>query len=280
MNKKKLGIILCLLVSICLLCVLGAYRKYTLKEKENKNNIVYAETQDKEIKEKTKEEKTESTTEVVKEKPKKKKKVKYLTVWTTANLNIREEPTIESKIVGNYPWGTKITVTYVNSKWAKIKKTGKYINRTYLCESPIGYKDYDVPKNNTMKTYMDYRAITSRISKQYKLQKKAYTGEYGIRKVGYRYCVALGSYYTTKIGQYVDIELANGNVIYGILADQKANNDTDSSNRMHPDGSVVEFIVNTDRLNSTAMKMGDLSYVNDWNSKVINIRVYDEVEDF
>lgn len=210
----------------------------------------------------------------------KEKQEEYINVWTTANLNIREKPSVNSNVVDNYHWGTEITVTYVNEEWAKLKDTGYYVNRTFLCESPIGYSDYDVPSNNTIKSYMDYRTITSKISKQYKLQKIAYTGEYGIRKVGYRHCVALGSYYTTTIGQYVDIELENGNVIYGILADCKADKHTDSTNRMHPDGSVVELIVNTDCLDETAMKMGDLSYVNDWDSKVVNIRVYDEVVDF
>lgn len=148
-------------------------------------------------------------------------------------------------------------------------------------EEVINFTNYDVPSNNTIKSYMDYRCITSITSNQYKLQHTlAYTGDYGLRMVNGRYCVALGSYYSTTIGQYVDIELKNGNVIHGILADCKADGDTDSTNRIHPDGSVVEFVVDTDYLDSVVKVMGDVSYVNDWYSKVANIKVYDKVEDY
>lgn len=145
----------------------------------------------------------------------------------------------------------------------------------------ISFVNRDVPRNNTIKSYMDYRTITLKSSKQYKLQKSlAYTGDNGLRMVNGRYCVALGSYYTTTIGQYVDIELENGKVIKGILADCKSNRHTDSTNRIHPDGSVVEFVVDTKSLDRTAKRMGDISYVNGWNSKVVNIKVYDKVENF
>lgn len=141
--------------------------------------------------------------------------------------------------------------------------------------------DKKVPSNNSIKSYMDYRCITSRNSKQYKLQHSlAYTGNHGIRMVGNRYCVAVGSYYTTTIGQYIDIELKNGSVIEGIIADCKADAHTDSTNRINPNGSVVEFVVDTKALDNTAKIMGDISYVNDWNSKVVNIKVYDFVEEF
>ena len=95
-----------------------------------------------------------------------------------------------------------------------------------------------------------------------------------------RYCVALGSYYTTTIGQWVDIVLENGEVIQGILADCKSNKHTDATNRICFDGSVVEFVVDTKTLDKTAKKMGDISYLNNWNSKVNSIKVYDKVEVF
>lgn len=142
------------------------------------------------------------------------------------------------------------------------------------------YVNGDVP-DNTIKSYMDYRTITSTNSKQYKLQKSlAYTDSNGLRMVNGRYCVVVGSYYTTTIGQYIDIELENGKIIKGILADCKADIHTDSTNRINPNGSVVEFVVDVNTLDSTAKKMGDISYINGWNSKVVNIRVYDIVENF
>lgn len=143
------------------------------------------------------------------------------------------------------------------------------------------YNNMSVPSINSIKSYMDYRCITLKSSRQYALQNSlAYTGEQGIRMVGDRYCIAVGSYYTTTIGQYIDVELENGKVIKGILADCKDDKHTDSTNRINPNGSVVEFVVDTDALDKTAKKTGDISYVNGWNSKIINIKVYDKVEEF
>lgn len=67
---------------------------------------------------------------------------KYITVWTTSNLNIRKEPNIDSKKMGQYEWGTKLQVTYINNEWAKEKKTGCYVNRTYLSEAEIDPDDF------------------------------------------------------------------------------------------------------------------------------------------
>ena len=74
--------------------------------------------------------------------------------------------------------------------------------------------------------------------------------------------------------------LENGNVIQAILADCKDDRHTDSTNRINPNGSVVEFVVETDLLEPLAKRMGDISYINGWNSKVVNIKVYDKVEEF
>lgn len=205
----------------------------------------------------------------------------YVSVWTTKDIEIKNEPYIYGTNIGIYYWNTKIPVTYINDDWAKIKGIEQYVHRDFLSEAPITYKDCDVPSNNTIKSYMDYRSITLETSDQYKLQQSsAYTNNYGLRMVGDRYCMAVGSYYTTTIGQYMDIELENGEIIKAILADCKDDKHTDSTNRINPNGSVIEFIVDTDCLDYTPKMMGDISYVNNWNSKVVNIRVYDKIEEF
>ena len=205
----------------------------------------------------------------------------YVNVWTTKNANIKREPNIISETIGNYNWNVEIPVTYIDDNWAKIKGTEHYVYRNLISETPINFSDFDVPSNNTIKSYMDYKFITSKSSDQYKLQEAlAYTGEYGLRMVNGRYCIAVGSYYTTKIGQYLDIELENGKVIKAILADCKADIHTDITNRINPNGSVIEFVVETEKLDHMARIMGDISYVNGWDSKVVNIKVYDKVEDF
>ena len=87
---------------------------------------------------------------------------------------------------------------------------------------------------------MSYKCITSTSSPQYKLQKnKAYTGKYGIRQVDGRYCVAIGSHFTSKIGILFDLILENGIVIPCILSDQKADEDTDSRNIVTKDNDCL-----------------------------------------
>lgn len=139
------------------------------------------------------------------------------------------------------------------------------------------YTEYDVPKSSGFKSYMSYKAITTKSSPQYSLQKdQAYTGKYGIRQVDGRYCVAVGSYFTNEIGTYLDLILENGIVIPCILADQKADKDTCSKNiiTMH-NGCVSEFVIDSEYLDSKARQMGDISYCNEyWNSPVETIRVY------
>ena len=206
---------------------------------------------------------------------------KYIDVLVTNEVEIKKEPNINSETIGVYYWNTKLIVIYINDSWAQIKDAEQYINREFISENLINYVNCDAPSNNTIKSYMDYRTITSKSSKQYELQDScAYTNEYGLRMVDDRYCVALGSYYTTTIGQYVDIELENGVVIKGILADCKADIHTDSTNRINPNGSVVEFVVDTESLEHIPRIMGDISYTNNWDSKVVNIKVYDKVKNF
>ena len=138
-----------------------------------------------------------------------------------------------------------------------------------------------VPKAYTkkdFKSYEDYRDITSPTSPHYRLQRDyAYTAEDGIRMVDGRYCIALGSYFTTTIGQYIDIVLANGTVIPCILGDQKADAHTDSLHVAHStDSSVVEFIVDKKVLPNTPKRMGNISYSYDeWRSPVVQVIVYD-----
>ena len=137
------------------------------------------------------------------------------------------------------------------------------------------YKTYGVPSSSSFKSYMSYRAITNKSSKQYKLQQKAKTNSKGIRTVNGRYCIAMGSYYATNIGTKIDLVMKNGKVIKCILADQKADRDTDSTNRYTSDGSIVEFIVDTGKLPRMVKLMGDVSYAYDsFRGKIKAVREY------
>lgn len=81
-------------------------------------------------------------------------------------------------------------------------------------EEVINYTTYDIPENRGFKSYMDYRTITSTGSKQFQLQNLyANTGDYGIRMVDDRFCIAVGTHFDAQIGQYLDLILENGSVI-------------------------------------------------------------------
>ena len=92
-----------------------------------------------------------------------------------------------------------------------------------------------------------------------------------------RYCIALGSYYTHSVGQYVDLVLENGNIIPAIIGDCKRDIDTVNGCSMGVDGGVAEFVVDTDVLSSRVKQMGDVSYTSDaWMSNVVEIRIYNK----
>lgn len=204
----------------------------------------------------------------------------YYEGWTKANLNIRREPSLESEILEVYSFNTPIKYSKYNEEWAKIqyKTEIAYVSLDYISNKKLNYKDYTVPKTSGFKSYMPYTAITSKSSPQYKLQCKAYTGNYGIRMVDSHYCVAIGTGFNADVGTYFDLILANGTVIHCIVADIKADRHTDSNNMVTiSNGCLTEFIVDSSTLNRKAKRMGDISYCNeDWNSRVEKIRVYDK----
>ena len=119
---------------------------------------------------------------------------------------------------------------------------------------------FDNVNAGEFKAYMDYRAITDTSSDQWELQKKAYTGKYGIRQIDGYFCVAMGSRFGTEIGQKYTLEMANGKELKVILADQKADSDTDPTHMYDKLGGIVEFVVDEENLTPLAKKMGDISY--------------------
>lgn len=208
----------------------------------------------------------------------------FSTGWLKANTNIRAyDGFSDDNILTVLPKYSQVEYEYFNDKWCVIKynDTIAYVSSELISDHEITSTTYYAPYNR-IKSYMPYTAITSRSSDQWKLQQIAYTGTHGIRQVNGRYCIAVGSAYTSQIGQYIDLVLENGTTIPCILADQKADKDTNAENTItEHDGSLVEFVVNSGSLSSMVKKMGDISYAqNDWNSMIAQIIVYDEVCDY
>lgn len=209
------------------------------------------------------------------------------TMYTTSNVNVRTSDSLKSDIVTVLKRGETVDVFECQKNgWSRVlyKNEIRYIYTKYLSKTKpkkevevLGnYVEYIAPGGHHPKTYMDWDCITSPSSKQYQLKQSSYIGNYGIIMNGGRYCVALGSGFIKYVGTKFDLILANGTIIPCIAGDMKADQHTDSSNRITShDGSIAEFIVNTSSLVSDARRMGDISYSCDsWNSEIAMIRVY------
>ena len=130
-------------------------------------------------------------------------------------------------------------------------------------------------------SYMDWRTITDQTSDQWKLQNWYSITDWttGIRTVNGRYSVAVGSTVSVEKGRYIDIYLENGTIIPCIISDTKADYDTwGNDGVVGNDGSVIEFIVDTDVMSAidigSVTAMGDYKYLSDdWNSPVDHINV-------
>lgn len=198
--------------------------------------------------------------------------------YVTENLNIRKETNTNCEILDVLPIFTIIEFSYLkdNNEWVKIyyNDNTAYLYKKYV-EEGLPYEIKNVT-NDKRKSYMDWKTITSKSSYQWKLQNDyAYTTSNGLRAVNGRYCIALGSYYTHNIGQYIDVVLENGIIIPCILGDAKKDIHTNNNNSIGLDGGAVEFIVNTDSLTQLVRKTGDISYIkNEWKSNVTEIRIY------
>lgn len=166
----------------------------------------------------------------------------------------------------------------VENNEENIIETEEIIEETPIDNFERFYTEYQVPSNRGFKSYMSYRAITSKCSLQYKLQSIAYTGEFGIRQIDGRFCVAIGTFSNATVGTYIDLILENETIIPCVVGDFKADIHTDSTNKVTShNGCVSEFLIDKNTLHSTAKKIGDISYCKEeWKSPVKIIKVYEK----
>jgi hypothetical protein len=137
----------------------------------------------------------------------------------------------------------------------------------------IVYNELELPKeaDGKFKTYMDYRRITDKTSKQWELQQRAWTEERGFRKIGEHFLVAVGTFYADEVGKELLIEFEDGQKIKAIVGDIKQDKHTDSTNRYVPvNGNIVEFIVDVEKLDPEVIRRGDVSWLG-LNGKITSI---------
>ena len=209
------------------------------------------------------------------------KEEEWYEVYAMANINVRIEPSIDSYIYGLLEFNQNISVCNYNEEWLFCNYEGQklYINKNYVSTNPVNYKEYSMPDNKGFKSFMSYKAITDKSSKQYLLQSNyAYTGNNGIRQINGRYCVAIGTAFNSNVGDYADLILENGEIIPIIISDVKADIHTEPNNIVtYHNGCVSEFVCDVSKLDKNVKTNGDISYANEnWNSKVVTIKIYDK----
>lgn len=121
---------------------------------------------------------------------------------------------------------------------------------------------------DTFKSWLDYRLITSQNSLQYKLQELAITNAItGIRMLENRYLVAMTSFYG-NVGDKLDIKLESGLLLEVIIGDIKSSgHDYCQSTR---DGSMIEFIVDSRVIETKTRNSGNFNHI--FKGKITEIR--------
>ena len=125
-----------------------------------------------------------------------------------------------------------------------------------------GYVSMGLPEDagGSFKTYMDYKKITNKSSRQWHLQQLAYTDSAGFRKFNDSYLVAVGTYYADKVGKEFRVTLDSGIVFHAMVGDIKQDIHTDANNQyVTANGNILEFIVDIDKLDKLTKKLGNAS---------------------
>lgn len=153
------------------------------------------------------------------------------------------------------------TVIYANIP--RMTGTAPVIVEPIVVERKVHSMQIDEWANTGFKAYMDYRFITNRSSTQWKMQQSAVTNEHGIRTYNGLYMVAVGTGFADSCGIKLRITLSSGTVILAITGDIKDNRHTDSSNKYDAKNrSMLEFIVDAEKISSKCKIMGDMSSAN------------------
>jgi hypothetical protein len=200
-------------------------------------------------------------------------------------LNVRTEPSTKSKKIGELYYGTlKTYYDFGDDKFVKIcyKKKDAYVSKDYLqkknpMKNGIKKMAYRADKAGR-KSLEDYHNITAVSSAQYKLQTCSETdSKTGLRKINGRYMIAVGSYYSHNIGQYVDVVLENGTIIPCVIGDAKQDIHTTDGCSIGLDGGAVEFISDFHQIPKICYQWGSMSYnpYEDWYSSVKYLVIYD-----
>ena len=141
------------------------------------------------------------------------------------------------------------------------------------------YKEIAELKNvstyGVFKSYLDYRLFDEQYT-PYQLQQKAYTDERGFRRIDDYYMVAIGTGWGMNVGDAMLVVLADGNSFKAIMGDTKSDAHTDPEThkvtiKPNSDGSVVEFIVDKDKIKKYVDNTGTISAIDEFKGAIVGI---------
>lgn len=165
----------------------------------------------------------------------------------------------------------EITSSEGNQEATIIKDTTSKFEIGEECEIP------SVPTH--VKFCTDYRSYDLWYTPHYRLQQVAWTDEYGMRRYNNDYLVALGSYYSTDIGDRFEVTLDTGKTFTVMMADGKWDIDCDENNMYTPTidyngeyaGNLLEFIMDKYSVSSEMYGYGSLDYYDAFKGSVIKM---------
>lgn len=142
-----------------------------------------------------------------------------------------------------------------------------YCNPEYPAGTTI-----EIPEGmGTYHTYMGWRTITSPTSLQYQLRERSgehYDSE-GFAIIDGRYVIACTTLYG-QVGDYVDFQRENGEIIHAVIGDIKNQNDAGCNQYGHDNGKcVVEFVVKKSTWYPSHANPGTAGCHPEWNSRVV-----------
>lgn len=159
-----------------------------------------------------------------------------------------------------------------------IAKPQKSPTRTLVTKTKL--VSLELPDISTeSKLFTDYRFYNIPGTPHNRLQQKAWTDPEGLRRFNNDYIVAMGSYYSTSIGDRFQIELSSGQTFTVIFGDGKWDIDCDVKNMYTPiknyDGELVgnllEFIVDRDILDPDVYSYGGLEKIDSLKGDITGI---------
>lgn len=150
---------------------------------------------------------------------------------------------------------TKLQST-IDTKVILDKKIDEIKQEEALKELELQAVSGNIPQGyGNFKSYMDYEVISNTDSYQYQLQQKAKTGDYGIRYYNNLPMVAVSSA-IGSVGSKINVTFSTGKTYSFVIGDIKGGTDFASA-----DGSVIEFIVDTDQVPDYILNAGSYEVV-------------------